>query len=202
MEGSMNLGFESARDVLEVLLVPIALALLAVGWPAIAERRKRMNFENLTRRELMEAKPNGSRDAKLLWHEHLSRRFLHEEIIGSVVDNADFVLSLDPELSYHVSQLWIEFAKAQKESKSGVAPSPGHACQFSWHLLKAAEFLDDRRRRTSRRGPGLVESTWRPWDDLIRNRFPGSPQCDFARPDPAPGLGRSGASAVTRHTRT
>jgi hypothetical protein len=69
MEGRMNLGFESVRDVLEALLVPIALALLAVGWPAIAERRKRMNFENLTRRELMEAKPHVSRNAELLWHE-------------------------------------------------------------------------------------------------------------------------------------
>jgi hypothetical protein len=188
MEGSMNLGFESVKDVLEVLLVPIALAILAVGWPAIAERRKRMNFENLTRRELMEAKPNVPRDAKLRWHEHLSRRFLHEEIVGSVVDNADFVLSLDPELSYHVSQLWIEFAKAQKESQSGVAPSPGHACQFSWHLLKAAEFLDLRSGRTARRRPGLVATTWRPWDELIRTRFPQSPECDFPRPhyDSAP----------------
>jgi hypothetical protein len=113
----------------------------------------------------------------------LSRRFLHEEIVGSVADNADFV-RLDPELSYHISQLWIEFAKAQKESKSGVAPSPGHACQFSWHLLKAAEFLDLRSSRTARRGPGLVETTWRPWDELIRDRFPQSSECDFPRPPP------------------
>jgi hypothetical protein len=195
----MDLGFESVKDILEVLLVPIALGALAVGWPAIAERRKRVNFENLTRRELSEAEPHDPRNSQLLWHEHLSRRFLHEEIVGSVVENADFVLSLDPELSYHVSQLWMQFAKAQKESRSGVGPSPGHACQFSWHLLKAAEFLDRRGSRTSRRKPGLVETTWRSWDQLIRSRFPESPQCDFPRPDVAPGSSRSGPSAVSRH---
>jgi hypothetical protein len=196
----VDLGFESVKDVLEVLLVPMALGILAVGWPALAQRRKRVNFENLTRRELSEAEPRNSGHSQLLlWHEHLSRRFLHEAIVGSVVENTDFVLSLDPELSYHVSQLWIEFAKAQKESEAGVGPSPEHACQFSWHLLKAAEFLDRRGSRTTRRKPGLVETTWRPWDELIRDRFPESPQCDFLRPDVASGSSRSGPSGVSRH---
>jgi hypothetical protein len=81
----MDLGFGSLKDVLEVLLVPVSLGLLAVGWPAMSERRRRLNFESLIRRELEEAAPRDPRSTDSPWHAHLTRRFLHEEIIRSAV---------------------------------------------------------------------------------------------------------------------
>jgi len=162
----MDLGFGSLKDVLEVLLVPVSLGLLAVGWPAMSERRRRLNFESLIRRELEEAAPRDPRSTDSPWHAHLTRRFLHEEIIRSAVDNADFVLSLAPELSYHVSQMWIEYSKAQEESRSGQEPTREHATQFSWHLEATSKYLDRGGKST------LCQQVWKPWDAIIKARFP------------------------------
>ena len=123
----MTIGFDSWKDLLEVLLVPLVLGVFAIAWPAIGEHRKRVNFENLTRRELEEAKPHDPGDKNAPWHAHLRRRFLHEQIVRSPGENAGFVLSLAPELSYHVSQLWIEYEKAREEARSGKPSTGSHA---------------------------------------------------------------------------
>jgi hypothetical protein len=164
------LGFASVKELIEVLLVPVSLALLAIGWPALAARRRRVNFESLTRRELQEAAPSGLDSVGGPWHSYLAKRFLHEEFIRSAVDNADFVLSLEPDLSYHLSQLWIAFYKAEAEWKAGKGPTPDHANQFVLHLGEVADYLD--RACKSR----LREVVWKPWDQLIRKLFPVAPQ--------------------------
>jgi hypothetical protein len=157
-------GFDSMKDVLEVILVPLLGALLIAYWPELAARRRRRHFEKLIGRELAEAAPNGGAIGAP-WHQHLTRRFLHEEIIGHPVENADFVLSLSPDLSYNLSQMWIEFAKARRGEEEG-APSQQNAEQFCWYLLQTAKYLDGRGRSL------LVERVWEPWKKLVKLEYP------------------------------
>src|SRR5690348_8029383 len=56
-KNSMSLGFANIKDILDVLLVPLSVGLLAVLWPTLAARKRRTNFEVLIRRELEEAAP-------------------------------------------------------------------------------------------------------------------------------------------------
>jgi hypothetical protein len=37
---------------------------------------------------------------------HTQKRFLHKEIFEKPTENRDFILSLSPDLVYHVIQLW------------------------------------------------------------------------------------------------
>src|SRR5690349_16457764 len=107
----MSLGFANLRDVIAVLLVPLSAALIAVLWPFFAAQRRRRHFNDLIRRELQEAKPAGRVPDKL-WHEHVPRRFLHQELIENPLQNTEFILSLDPELTYNLSQMWKAFEDA------------------------------------------------------------------------------------------
>ena len=173
----VNLGFENIKDVLDVLLVPVSVGLLALLWPALTARKRRKNFEYLIRRELEEADPETENlPSATRWHGHLTRRFLHEEIISHPVENSDFVLSLDPRLAYSLSQMWIAFDKGRGK---GVGPSKNDAEQWCWHLKGACQFLDSqgprtnlikefgRRWRTLRghtvERPSLMKQVWEPW---------------------------------------
>jgi hypothetical protein len=182
----MQVGFENLKDILDVLLVPVSVGLLALLWPALAARKRRKNFEYLIRRELEEATPQ-SEDLPegLRWHRYLTKRFLHEEIISHPVDNSEFVLSLNPTLAYSLSQMWIAFDKG---SKKGDEPSKDDAQQWCWQLRKTCEFLDGQqsrpnfRQRLHRRwhvprGPvdddsSLIQKVWRPWVDLVKREYP------------------------------
>jgi hypothetical protein len=182
----MNLGFENLKDILDVLLVPVSVGLLALLWPALAARKRRKNFEYLIRRELEEADPktedlpNGLR-----WHRYLTRRFLHEEIISHPVDNSEFVLSLNPRLAYSLSQMWIAFNKGYKKNDE---PSKDDAEQWCWHLRSTCEFLDSqesrwtlrqqlRRRWHALKGrpdkdSSLIKLVWEPWRVLVKKEYP------------------------------
>jgi hypothetical protein len=180
----MELGFENLRDILDVLLVPVAVGLLALLWPAFAARKRRLNFEYLIRRELEEAAPETEdlpRDVR--WHKHLAKHFLHEEIISHPVDNSEFVLSLNPRLAYSLSQMWIAFKEG---SKKGNDPSRHEAEQWCWYLRETCEFLDRRSRWSLRqqlrrrwnalwghpdKDPFLIERVWKPWRDLVKIEY-------------------------------
>ena len=178
----MNLewGFATVQDLADVLLIPVAVALAATLWPSFLARKRRKNFEQLIRRELLEAKPyvEGLTNKELKerlpmdmnssskWHEHLNRHFLHQAIIQHPVDNADFVLSLNPDLSYPLSQMWAEFRKAEQETELGMDPDPNYAEQFTWYLEKTACALGKRWRRE------VLEDVWDPWLRIIKSKHP------------------------------
>jgi hypothetical protein len=165
----MAIGFESVKDVLDVLLVPFSVALIAVLWPSLGARRRRVNFVRLIRRELEEAAPYPKEpDVNKAWHEHLTRRFLHEEIIGHPSDNVDFVLSLKPGLSYNLSQMWIAYDKAAQEAQAGKGPSRQHATQFCWYLKQTISLLGWRHKST------LITKVQEPWVRVIEAKYPGS----------------------------
>lgn len=170
----MDLGFSNIRDLVDVLLVPLSAALLAVLWPFFSARRRRRNFEDLIRRELREAAPQ-SPNPDLLWHEHLPRRFLHQDILADPVANTEFLLSLRPDLTYNRSQMWKAFAEAADDQKHKV-PLAVVAHQCCGYLREVADFLDEGRSRPQRRTPGLRETVWQPWHDLILDRYPLPPR--------------------------
>ena len=180
----MDIGISSLKDALEVVLIPFSVALLALIWPTMAAWRRRRNFENLVRRELAEATPHHLHGATL-WHRHLTRRFLHERIIQDPASDTDFVLSLNPELSYHLSQMWIEYAKGQEAAEDRLRSST-HAGEFCWHLKKTVDYLG------FGHGPESLGKVWENWATLVRAQFPDLPPSEgvpLAKRSSAPGHG-------------
>jgi hypothetical protein len=163
----METGFQSLKELLEVLLVPLSVGLIAVLWPEFGARKRRANFERLIRRELAEAAPYAPNSSvNMAWHEHMTRRFLHEEIIRHPTENVEFVLSLKPELAYSLSQMWIAYDKAAKEAQAGKGPTPQHAGQFLWYLRQTIRHLD-------RGGKSdLTKKVLTPWEKIIETKYP------------------------------
>jgi len=101
-------GFESVKDLFDVLLIPAVGGAIALLWPEIQTRDKRRRFERLIARELEELGPFPKTRGGTLrsWTEHQRKNFVHKRILEDASKNRDFILTLDAELVYEVSQLW------------------------------------------------------------------------------------------------
>lgn len=101
-------GFDTIKDVLEVVLVPAIGGAIALAWPELQRRYKRRRFEGLIKRELGELRPfpQERTETSASWTDHQKKNFLHKQIIQDVSKNRNFILSLDPDLVYELSQLW------------------------------------------------------------------------------------------------
>jgi hypothetical protein len=100
------------------VIVPVGIALvagtIAAFWPWIQAWQRGKRFQVLIRRELEEIGPYPNVPVRNMpWWEHAQKRFVHEEFLrrGSITQNRDFLLGLDPTLVYLVSQLWISLEK-------------------------------------------------------------------------------------------
>ena len=114
--------FARHKELLDILVVPVVLTLLALVWPSIHAWHRRRAFQRLIERELEEVGPHPETpQPKGTWTHHQSKRFVHQAILKDAPSNIDFVLSLKPDLVYVVSQLW----DARRESDAG---------QWLWHL--------------------------------------------------------------------
>ena len=102
------LGFESLKDILEIALIPIIIAVIGLYWPKLQARDRRNRFKHLIIRELEEVKPfiPKNQQKPSVWTDLLKKDFVHRHIIENPSENRDFILSLDPTLVYYVSQLW------------------------------------------------------------------------------------------------
>jgi hypothetical protein len=165
-------------DVIQVL-VPLLAALLALAWPVWQQVQRRWTFNRLVRAELLEAAPRPRvRGDRSHWTTHLTRRFMHEQLIGNPTGNTEFVLSLNPDLAYSLSQLWINFGKAQEHLDDDGGP-PDEATnayladQWCWYLASTCRHLDGRW-RSSR----LAAKVWQPWHDLLNGYYPQAPESD------------------------
>ncbi len=94
------------KDILDIILIPISLAILAILWPEIQSRSRRRTFRRLIIRELSEISPYPKEATKKGWWQHCQKRFIHREIFRDPSTNRDFILSLDPDMVYDVAQLW------------------------------------------------------------------------------------------------
>jgi hypothetical protein len=103
----MGWEFDLLTEALKVVVIPIALAVLALTWPTVQSRYRRRVFQRLILRELEELSPYPEEmkpDKNWLYHQN--KKFIHQEIFRNPSKNRDFILSLDPNLVYFVSQLW------------------------------------------------------------------------------------------------
>ena len=105
----MESGFSSWKDVLDVVAIPFALALLTLLWPAIQSWYRCRRFRLLTKRELEEISPFPEQAGHGTWKDHLRKRFLHKDILYETSQNRDFLLSLDPDFVYYLAQLWVAY---------------------------------------------------------------------------------------------
>lgn len=102
----MPLGFQTWKDVIEVLVVPLSLAIIALFWPELQVIYRRRSFTRLILRELQELKPYPETAKKeMQWWEHQTKDFIHQKILQEASENRDFILSLPPDLVYFVTQL-------------------------------------------------------------------------------------------------
>jgi hypothetical protein len=98
-------GFDNLKDVLEVIAIPLVIALIGIYLPKRLENAKSLAREqaltNLVRREIEEAKPFSTNKKLTKWADHLNKRFIHESIVNSANENVDFILNMPPDLIYH-----------------------------------------------------------------------------------------------------
>jgi hypothetical protein len=103
----MQFGFQTWKDVLEVIGIPIAIALAGLLWPSIQLGVRRGAFMRLIFRELSEVAPYPADfERGATWVHHQQRDFVHKRIFDEPSENRDFILSLPADIVYHVSQLW------------------------------------------------------------------------------------------------
>jgi hypothetical protein len=97
----MESGFDTVKDILDVVIVPVVIFALGAMLPHIIELGKRRRFLALIRREMMEMKPRPlDKEKEGRWHLHLKKKFIHEQIFEKPSENRDFILSLPPDLAY------------------------------------------------------------------------------------------------------
>lgn len=103
----MSLGFQTWKDIIEILIAPVSLALIALLWAELQSAARRRAFRRLILRELEELEPfpENAEEGKH-WHDHQRKNFIHRTIFDAPSENRDFILSLPPDMVYFVSQLW------------------------------------------------------------------------------------------------
>lgn len=117
--------------LIEIVLVPVGIALLALLWPMGQSRVRRDRFERLVYEELLEAAPQGTNDQ---WHAHLDKEFVHARLIQNAPDASEFILSLPARSTYElpVNQLWASYmaASQQPADPAAVAEYGARWCRY------------------------------------------------------------------------
>ena len=131
----MTSGFTTWKDVLDVVAVPVALAILPIVWTLIQSWYRCRRFRLLAGRELEEIAPFPETGTdQCTWKDHLQKTFLHQHVIDEISQNRDFILGLNPDFVYSVSQLWKSY-------------DAGDADQWLWYLEKLANHRYLRKRK-------------------------------------------------------
>ena len=94
------------QEWITIVAVPVSIAVATLFWPSVLNWSRRRAFMSLISRELREIEPYPETPTKSEWSEHLQKNFVHQRIFADVSSNRDFLLSLDPNITYYVSQLW------------------------------------------------------------------------------------------------
>jgi hypothetical protein len=158
----MELGFNSLKDILDVVVIPLVLAILALAWPSIQSWYRGRAFKGLIFRELGELAPHD----KIMkpghyWWDHQNKTFIHQKIFQNPIENRDFILSLDPNLVYFVSQLWDERERKEPNGE-----------QWLWLLGQIRDKYGstiDQKKRTEESKPNEegINEVYNAWDKLI-----------------------------------
>jgi hypothetical protein len=169
----LTLGFDTVKDLLDVLIIPVVIFIVGALLPGFFEAIKTRKFMALIRRELGEMVPEPLLPEGIEWHRHLVKRFIHEEIFDRVSENRDFILSLPPDIAYNAKQLWTHYKKAQEsESESDLAE---HGAAWCNYLDGLCTYFDDRENKfffRNREKKSFLETVYKPWEELILAKHP------------------------------
>jgi hypothetical protein len=161
----MESGFDTVKDILDVVIVPVVIFALGAMLPHIIELGKRRRFLALIRREMMEMKPRPlDKEKEGRWHLHLKKKFIHEQIFEKPSENRDFILSLPPDLAYNEAQLWIHYEKAVASKE--LPDIAEHGASWCDYLRDVCSYFD---RKTQ--GKFHIE-IYEPWKRLILDYHP------------------------------
>jgi hypothetical protein len=169
-ERAMRIAAWTLRDVLDVLLVPAGLAILALVWPSWQALRRRHRFQQLIYEELLESLPSGAHDR---WHEHLTRQFVHRRMIMGDVEASEFVLSLPARFTYELNQMWSSYARAEEAVQSDAVADAGVSWCYSLRAvcLRLRQYQRWRWRRSAMRSWRL-NVLCRSWVAVIGRQHP------------------------------
>ncbi len=143
-------GFQSLKDVLEVVGVPLVVFVLGLWLAGRPDRRRRERFINLIRQELEEAKPEPEGPTQKVldkfesWTDLLKKRFIHQDIFENPSENRDFILNLDPGLAYSLAQMWGAFRDAKPRDGADHTDYGRRGLQWLDHLRIVCKHLDRR----------------------------------------------------------
>lgn len=104
------------EEVLPAILVTVVAGAVAACWPALQSFHRGRKFQKIIKRELSEIGPHPKEPEEgKPWWEHAPKRFVHQEIFAqeNISQNRDFLLSLNGNVVYKVSQLWIALEKRE-----------------------------------------------------------------------------------------
>jgi hypothetical protein len=143
----MSLGFQTWKDVIEILIVPVSLALISILWPELQSASRHRKFRRLILRELREMTPFPQDAQKGKdWYEHQRKDFIHQALFDTPSESEDIILSLSPDMVYDVSQLWSALKNRDAE-------------QWLHFLYKLSTPKYDKK--------GEIKKTYQQWDSLI-----------------------------------
>ena len=144
----MELGFQTWKDIIEVLVVPVSLGLIGLLWPELQSAARHRAFRRLIIRELQELTPfprNAERG--MSWYDHQRLDLIHQMIFDEPSENSDFILSLPPDMVYDVSQLWSVLKSRDSE-------------QWLYFMGKLSDPRYDKN--------GEIKQAYQQWDSLIK----------------------------------
>lgn len=143
----MDYGFTTVKDILDVVVVPVAIFAAGALIPRILDARKKQKFLSLIRKEVEEMELDRGdiqamqeQQPDTQWPQHLKKRFVHKTLLQDVSENRDFILSLPPEVTYHLTQLWHHYDSAT-ETADRLALQE-HGKRWCDHLKKICECLN------------------------------------------------------------
>jgi hypothetical protein len=155
---------EIVGDVIIPIIVGIiglVGATIAVFWKRIESWHKGRVFQNLILRELEELTPYPTLEEIKLdpnkkkdrWSEHyqVDKKFVSKTIFAYPEQNLDFILGINPNLVYHVNQLWDEI-KLQHDNKDPTKK------QFEYYWDKIVEYCQN----------GIIRKRYKDWNEILK----------------------------------
>ena len=127
------------KDLLAIIIIPLVLALIGIFWPELQRRWRGRSMENLILREISEIAPYPEVANQAGWWAHQKKQFVHRKIFDKPEDHIDFLLSLEPDMVYYVTQLWQSLGDQDWN-------------QWKYALCELSKRYDDRLAMHKRRG--------------------------------------------------
>jgi hypothetical protein len=151
-------GEDSWVKILQIVVIPIIVAVIALLWNTIQNWHRRHIFQKLIFRELEEISPYPEESSEWKnWYEYIKREFVHQKIFEKASENRDFILSLDPNLVYYLAQLWYTFRQDSEKKTNAGAP------QWLHYLGKISRYAKDHNFDKKRE----IEKAYNNWREKI-----------------------------------